>query len=51
MTFVLLLVATWLVLNVALFGAAAGLGHRRAVRESATSAGGPPAIVIPIGAR
>jgi len=51
MTFVLLLLATWLVLNVALLGAAAGLGRRRTADQESTSGSTSSGTVVPFGAR
>jgi len=51
MTFVLLLLATWLVLNVALFAAAAALGRRRAARDDAASSTTAYGTVVPFAAR
>lgn len=48
MTFVLLLLAAWLVLNIALLGAAAGLDRRRLARETRAR---PSARVFRLGAR
>ncbi|CAB4933775.1 unannotated protein [freshwater metagenome] len=51
MTFVLIAVAAWLVLNTALFGVAVGLDRRGRSRETPATTGAGPAEVLSLGGR